>query len=115
MAAARQHALEHLAPSGIPTFAAARPGDGTFANQYPFTTIHTRYEYADDIVPHLPPDGPLIDLLTAIPHVGSHFVGMKDVGYTAVGTLRFINWAGEFQTDSAALKVDRLSHLTVCS
>jgi hypothetical protein len=112
LAAARLSALEGLSSAGIATFAAARPGDATFAAAYPFTDVHARYEYADDIVPHLPPDGPLIDLLATIPHVGSSFTGMQDLNYTAVGTLKFIDWNGALQSDSPMLKVERLYHLT---
>jgi hypothetical protein len=42
----------------VVTFAAPRTGDKTFADAYNAVFNHTRYEFADDIVPHLPLGAP---------------------------------------------------------
>ena len=53
-------AMRCLSPDVVPyvcTFAAARCGDQDFADGYNVAVPHSvRYEYQDDIVPHLPPE-----------------------------------------------------------
>ena len=85
------------------TFAAARPGDAAFAAGYAIN--HTRYEYKNDIVPHLPPsqDG-FIDLLSGLPLIGSRFQGLRQFDYRSVGTLKYIDKSYRVHDDYPALK-----------
>ena len=75
MAALAAWSIQAIAgtPVKVVTFAAAKPGDAAFRAAYEAAGIdHTRYEYNVDIVPHLPlSDGGFIDVLRAIPGVGT--------------------------------------------
>ncbi len=111
LAAVRFSLLEGIQPSAIYTFASPMPGDDVFANAYPFNGIHTRYEYQDDIVPSLPPDATLVGLLKDIPDIGKYFDFMQNWNYTPVGTLQFINWSDQLQSDSPLLEAQRVLSL----
>jgi triacylglycerol lipase len=89
---------ENIKPTGIYTFAAQRSGNAEFAKNYPFTANHYRYEYADDIVPHLPLSIPFADLLQRVPQIRQRFK-LTDYDYTPVGTLKYVNAKGEFVPD----------------
>jgi hypothetical protein len=95
-------------PVKVVTFAGARPGNLAFESAYDALIDHTRYEYADDIVPHLPPsqDG-FLAVLSSLPLVGPRFAGLKRFDYKSVGTLRFIDWTGQIEGDSTSLEVER--------
>jgi hypothetical protein len=109
LAAMRCHAAG-LAPY-VCTFAAARSGDQTFANAYAAAVPHsTRYEFRDDIVPHLPPEEAFVALLEKVPFLTST-VSKLTLGYVSVGTLAFINWQNQIVADSPALQIQRLTHL----
>ena len=93
------------------TFAAARCGDQDFATGYNAAVTHSvRYEYRDDIVPHLPPDAAFVELFKKIPFVADAVTGLHQ-GYVSVGELYFIDWQNQIQSDSPALDVQRLMHL----
>jgi hypothetical protein len=93
LAAYRLKVEEGIVPTAICTYAAPHPGDTAFANQYKFTVSnHTRYEYGNDIVPHLVPDAIFIDAIADIPEIGKFFKGMEQWDYCPVGTLQFIKW-----------------------
>ncbi|MGH7023434.1 MAG: lipase family protein [Caulobacteraceae bacterium] len=93
------------------TFAAARPGDPAFATGYAAAVPHsTRYEFQDDIVPHLPPEDALIELLKKVPSFSTTAATLNP-GYASVGMLAFINWEKQIVGDSPALQVERLGHL----
>jgi hypothetical protein len=95
------------------TFEAAKAGDEGFAAGYAAAVPHsTRYEYQDDIVPHLPPDDAFIALLGKVPLLSSK-VGALTRGYVAVGDLQFINWQGQIVGDSPALDIQRVSQLAI--
>jgi hypothetical protein len=95
-------------PTKVITFAAAKSGNSAFCKAYNAVMDHTRYEYADDIVPHLPPSqGGFLDTLSALPIVGSQFAGLERFDYETVGTLRFIDWTGDIEDDSPGLTVER--------
>lgn len=111
LAAMRFATSENIKPAGIFTFASPMPGDQDFANGYLFNSIHTRYEYQDDIVPHLPPDATLVTLLQDLPDIGKYFDFMQNWDYTPVGTLQFINWSDQFQGESVGLDIERVYHL----
>lgn len=111
LAAARFHFLEGIEPTAIYTFASPMPGDDVFAASYPYNGIHSRYEYQDDIVPNLPPDSTLVELLQAIPDIGKYFDGMQSWDYTPVGTLQFINWSDQIVGASPLLAAQRVLSL----
>lgn len=77
-------------------FEPPRPGNAqfkTYFNQKFPTTI--RYEYQDDIVPHLPPSKEgihLIPLLNKIIKDTDKITGIKELDYQSVGNLHFVNW-----------------------
>jgi hypothetical protein len=84
-----------LAIAGLPnpvfvcTFAAARPGDQEFADGFDQVIPHAiRYEYADDIVPHLPPENVLRLLLQKIPSMSG--IRLVDNGFISPGNLRYV-------------------------
>jgi hypothetical protein len=100
------------------TFEAARAGDQAFANGYATLVPHSvRWEYQDDIVPHLPPDlafMPLLEkagLLPAGSLLGGILAGFLP-SYVSVGRLKFIDWESDVIVgDSAALEAERYSHI----
>lgn len=105
--------------STVCTFAAAHPGNSDFAKFYDrLEAIEstTRYEYADDIVPHLPPGVALRHALSTIDKF-TKFAdelatqAVEDIDYAPVGTLRFIDWDGNVAGDSSALPISRAFHL----
>lgn len=100
-------------PSRVFTFAAPRVGDRAFADVYNNARIvHTRYEFQDDLVPHLPPRlGGLVDQLKQIPWIGPLFADVGLADYESVGELRFINWSNEIEPDSLQLERQRDLHL----
>lgn len=96
----------------IELFAPPRPGNeefsGHFDDSFPGTV---RYEYQDDLVPHLPPKAVLIDALAALPEIGHLFRGLKSWDYEAVGKLQFIDWNDKIVGDSLGLELRRFEHL----
>jgi hypothetical protein len=101
-----------LQAGGIPvkvvTFAGAKAGDADFRTAYDAKVDHTRYEYNNDIVPHLPPsqDG-FLRVLTSLPVVGARFQGLKRFDYEPVGVLRYIDQSGRLHDDEPMLRVER--------
>lgn len=73
-----------------------------------------RYEYQDDIVPHVPPVRALTALITNIPEFGK-FLGyinnLEDWDYTHVGKLNFIDWNDKIIENHATLFARRVSNL----
>jgi hypothetical protein len=115
LAAMRLAATEGINAS-VCTFAGPHPADEDFAAAYDKVIAATRYEYADDIVPHLPPSPAFLHMFAAIPFFGSDPDVAKifqrvDLDYAAVGTLRFINWDGAIVGDSAMLRFTRFESL----
>lgn len=124
-----------ITPSAVYTFAAARPGDRDFATAFDqVCPAAWRFEYRDDIVPHLPPHtgswlGALqVHQATATkfpaqaPHSSNHPVVMAQAEmliarlqvpslpeYVSAGTLEFIDWNDPpaLQTDSFELTLRR--------
>jgi len=93
------------------TFEGARAGDQAFADGYAKLVLHsTRYEYQDDIVPHLPPDLGFITAFRRVPALTSLLSTFVPT-YVAVGDLRFVNWQGQIVPDNPALESLRFSHL----
>ena len=93
------------------TFEGARAGDQAFADGYAKLVLHsTRYEYQDDIVPHLPPDLGFVTALRNVPALASLLSGIIPT-YIPVGDLRFVGWQGQIVPDSPPLESLRYSHL----
>lgn len=109
MLAALRFWSKNQTPNRVITFAAPRVGDRAFADVYNNARIvHTRYEFQDDIVPHLPPRiGGLVDQLAKTPVIGSVFTDMPLFDYESVGELLFINWSNQIEADSWALESQR--------
>src|SRR5262249_52990758 len=86
LAALRLWAMNQT-PSRVITFAGPRVGDRAFADIYNNAQIvHTRYEFQDDIVPHVPPRiGGLVDELKQIPWLGDWFADVRLADYESVG------------------------------
>jgi hypothetical protein len=92
----------------VVTIAAAKTGDSAFRIAYDAQVDHTRYEYADDIVPHLPPSqGGFLDVLSSLPIVGPHFQGLERFNYEQVGVLRYIDSSGRFVRVTPMLPLQR--------
>jgi hypothetical protein len=95
----------------IVTFGAPKVGDEDFAAAYDARFTHTRYEYADDIVPHLPPSADFLDLLSKLPLLGHRFADLQRYNYRAVRRLEFIDGSGHFLDDSPTLPTVRFLSL----
>lgn len=101
-------------PVFVCTFAAARPGDQEFADGFDKVIPHAiRYEYADDIVPHLPPENALRLLLRKIPGMS----GIREVedGFVSPGNLRYLVRSSSPATppegDSPLLSLQRIASI----
>lgn len=119
LAAARWATLNPAkTPPFVVTFAAAKPGDGGFEAVYDRIVPHSlRYEFQDDIVPHLPPGAAFHDVFKAVPTISDALVNLPSArmqgtaGYVYVGDLQFINWSKVIVPDSVLLRLDRYGHL----
>jgi len=90
LAAMRFQAQDGIAPKVV-TFAAPKPGNTAFANTYNATIDHTRYEFAEDVVPHLPPSTSLHRVLTTVSFFSRRLPHLQQFDYGRVGTLMYIN------------------------
>lgn len=139
-------AAYRLAKMGIPvtaaySFAAARPGNKAFADAFaqymqgdaPGIKEALRFEYQDDIVPHLPPatgswrtiqkgltsihdhfpfEAPHITASAKVAQDANRFLARLDSipslpPYASAGVLRFIDWSNDIVPDSFALATER--------
>jgi len=115
LAALRLAVVEGINAS-VCTFAGAHPADEDFAAAYDNAIAATRYEYADDIVPHLPPSPAILPMFASIPSFSSdpQVAGLfqrADLNYASVGTLKYINRDGAIVGDSATLRFTRFESL----
>ncbi len=95
----------------VRAFAPARVGDGAFASAYNARIKdHQRYEYDDDIVPHLPLQTKLAQALGA-PTVAAALLTQVDPGYGDVGKLNYIRHDGAIVGDSPGLTATRVESL----
>jgi len=93
------------------TFAGAHAGNQAFADGYlQAVSSAVRYEFGDDIVPHVPPSFVFRHALSKIEALR----GAVGVGYAPAGELRFIDWGGRIVGGSAMLHLKRLWHLVRC-
>jgi hypothetical protein len=113
LAALRLKLQESIMPTAVYTFASPHPGDIAFADQYALEIPnHIRYEYGNDIVPHIVPDSTFIDAIAEIPELGQFFKGMETWNYAHVGMLQFIGWNKRtIINDSRTLQIERLARL----
>jgi hypothetical protein len=111
--AAMRFRAQGINPTEVFTYAAPRAGNPAFADAYNAAISAFRYEYTDDIVPHLPPSLMLVNALAHIPLLGQRFAGVPAWDYADVGTLRFINWANQIVGDSELLVAQRIAHLSL--
>ena len=97
------------------TFAGARVGDTAFAAAFAAKGIDlTRYEYGNDVVPHLPPSSAdFMAVLDALPSAALQLKGTRRYDYQPVGRLRYIARDGEKHPDSVALRHDRALSLAL--
>ncbi|MGB8962756.1 MAG: lipase family protein [Pseudonocardiaceae bacterium] len=92
------------------TYAAPHPGNADFAAAFDGHIAGIRYEYADDIVPFLPPSLAFRHMFAAVPFA-KPYVHRLDLDYSAVGTLRYITRAGAIVADSPVLRFQRYTSL----
>jgi hypothetical protein len=101
-------------PIYLGTFAAARPADQDFATAFDQTISHAvRYEYADDIVPHLPPENALRLLLGKVPYLAA--IRKVEDGFVSPGDLHYLNRGSTPQDppigDSPLLELQRIARI----
>jgi hypothetical protein len=110
--AACKFAAAGLAPR-VTTFEGARAGDQAFATGYATLVPHSvRWEYQDDIVPHLPPDLAFQPWLKALQIPLPAFPAGLLPSYVSVGKLKFIDWQDQLVVaDTPALESQRFARL----
>lgn len=113
LAAIRLKLEARIMSTAVYTYAAAHPGNSTFADQYQqIIPNHIRYEYGNDIVPHLVPDAAFIDAMAVMPEIGKFFAGMEKWDYRPAGKLQFIKWDKKTVVDkSVEINVERTAKL----
>ena len=119
----------NLRPAGVFTFGAPMTGNGEFASAFLSLFGHSawRFEYQDDLVPHLPPSdslwstlrGAIIGVLDqpggwSWPALAAETLALSmNGGYEPVGNLQFIDWHGCLRSDdSMALRRERWQRLS---
>lgn len=88
------------------TYAAPHPGNEDFAAAYDQHLQGVRYEYANDIVPLLPPSLAFREMFASVPFM-QPYLHRFDLDYAPVGTLRYITKAGAIVPDSPILRFQR--------
>lgn len=95
----------------VRSFAGARIGDDAFAAAYNAALPdHVRYEYDQDVVPHLPLSPDVAHEL-GLPWLLSTLLEVGDLGYGQVGRLQYIQASGVIVGDSAGLEDARIAAL----
>ncbi|HZZ33440.1 MAG TPA: lipase family protein [Phenylobacterium sp.] len=95
----------------VRSFAGARIGDDDFATAYNAQIPdHARYEFDDDIVPHLPLSPDIVKNL-GLPTLLGALLSVADIGYGLVGRLGFIHPDGSIEGDSDGLEDARMARL----
>jgi hypothetical protein len=97
----------------VRTFEGAHPGDQTFADGYQrLVPDAIRYEFQDDLVPHMPPSIMVRHLFKAEPFFKPLMAIDSGVDYAPAGRLQFIDWSGNVQAQSTVLSTERLFRLS---
>lgn len=93
------------------TFEAARSGDAAFAAGFAKAVTHAvRYEFQDDIVPHVPPNDAFLALFRRLPGFDQALSSVVPA-YVPVGDLHFIDWGGRIVPDSVWLEARRYAQM----
>lgn len=127
-----------IEPAAIVSFAGARPGTQDFADAYHARQLASRrYEYGDDLVPHLPPSDfflqslredlrrfeairpnltsilsrPNLQHLDILPRLLETLARIGPHDYVSVGELHYLTPFGDAVGDSSVLKVRRMLSL----
>jgi hypothetical protein len=114
LAAARfaPSAAVHGADISVRTFEGAHPGNQSFADGYQRLVQDViRYEFQDDLVPHLPPSIVVRRLFKAEPFFKPLMAIDANVDYAPAGRLQFIDWSGQLRDDSTLLGTERFFRL----
>lgn len=114
LAAMRLKLEVNLIPTAIYSYAGARSGDREFATAYQqhFNQNGIRYEFTDDMVPHLPPAAHLVGLFRTNLILNRAFKDIDPLDYASVGLLRFIDWHGNLiEGGSSGLEAERFARL----
>jgi len=98
--------IERGVSATVHTYAAPHPGDETFATAFGQHLEGTRYEYADDIVPLLPPSLAFREMFASVPFM-QPYLHRFDLDYAPVGTLHYITQEGKIVPDSPTLRFQR--------
>jgi hypothetical protein len=98
LAAMRFRQSEGITPRVV-TFAAPKSGDTEFADEYDAVMDHVRYEFAEDIVPHLPPSASFLGVLSAVSVLGRRLPDLEQFDYGRVGKLLYITRALDIVPD----------------
>ena len=110
LAAARFAMTSTISGSGIVvrTFEGAMPGNDDFATTYArLVPDVVRYEFQDDVVPHLPPSVAGRSLLRGLPGFEQVVALAADYSYAHAGVLSFVDWNGDFVEETAFLRLER--------
>jgi Lipase (class 3) len=74
----------------VVTFAAPKPGNKDFADAYNAVMDHTRYEFGEDAVPHLPSSGDFLGVIGQLPFFSKRLSNLSQFAYERVGSLLYI-------------------------
>ncbi len=102
---------KQLKPDLVVTFASPHTGTEDFAHHYNRIIDQIRYENYLDIVPFLPPEIEILNLLAQIPELGELFAGAENWNYAPVGTLQYIQKDGIVEPDQFGLGVIRIGEI----
>jgi hypothetical protein len=98
LAAMRFREQEGVEPTVV-TFAAPKPGNTEFADEYNAVMDHTRYEFAEDVVPHLPPSASFLDVFNTATVFSRRLPDLQQFDYGRVGKLQYITRAHQTVSD----------------
>ena len=108
--AALRFKFERGLDAKVVTYAGPHPGNTDFATAYTKLIDSTRFEFADDIVPHLPPSLAFRHMFANVQFTAP-YVHRLDLDYAGVGTLRYIQRDGTVVADSETLRFTRFASL----
>jgi hypothetical protein len=97
--AAMRFRQQESTPSKVITFAAPKAGNTAFADAYNAVMDHTRYEFAEDVVPHLPPSVSFQSIMATLSFFSRRIPNLEQYDYGRVGTLLYITRALEVVPD----------------
>ena len=114
LAALRIKAALPNASVSVVTIAAARSGDAAFQADYDQKIPHSiRFEYRDDIVPHLPPTNGFLDVLRHIPAFAAKLSPTINCDFVSVGDLHFIDWSTPETIEGDSFLLEMRRHVSL--